>query len=437
MGARRIFRDMKKNQNKFWVAGASLAAFGLMGHASAGGFEKATTWSGHYNGMGGAAVSQVSGAEALYFNPAGLAAGEGQGDVSINFSPTWGQYEGPFALGTGGAIIQKKSNRSLSPVFGAVASYRVTPDLGVGAGVFVAGGSAADYGEVDFSNVGNTTFKPKVKSKLSLTEVSLGAGYRLAEGLHIGASWRYSIVGASLCEARVPSPATNPSQALAEVCLNDLSDKNAAGFRVGAQYASEAWGFGVNVRTPVKFTAEGKASVRVSTANGAPAASAAGGDGQDASITATFPLQVEVGGHFDVTPTTRVAAVYGLSKYSTNKNLVQKIATTTTTTLLDWKDQNHFRLGVESSALSSDIALRVGYVLVTGVTNEKYAKPTFSSPGTGHVMTLGAGYKLSSALEIDLAGEYSMASGKGAAPATLGDYKSNGYSLHAGVHYNF
>lgn len=413
----------------------ALGALVVTGSVFAGGFEKATTWSGRYSGVGSAAVGHVTGAESLYFNPAGLAGGTSNGDVSLNFSPTWAQYEGASATGVGGAVTQLKSDRVMSPVFGAVASYKPMPKLGVGAGLFVAGGSAADYGEVDFTNLGNTEFKPTLKTKLSLSELSVGAAYEITDGLRFGASWRYSIVKATLCQPKVPNPPNNPSLALVGACLNDLNDKNSAGFRVGMQYDASSWGAGVNVRTPIKFKAEGKAAILLSQANGEGQPSAANGDGAVASISSEFPLQIEVGGFVDAATDMRLFLAYGYTKYSGNEKLTQVVASTSSDTFLNWKDQNHFRLGAEYNGMGMPI--RVGYILVTGVTNAKNAAPTFSSPGTGHVMTLGSGYKFSEALALDLAGEYSFASGKGVAPATVGDYKSNGYVLHTGVTYNF
>ncbi|RYZ96382.1 MAG: hypothetical protein EOP11_23560, partial [Proteobacteria bacterium] len=65
------------------------------GNAYAGGFEKNLSWSGKYAGIGGAAVSIVEGSESLYFNPAGLASKRGaNGDVSLNFSPTFVKFKG-------------------------------------------------------------------------------------------------------------------------------------------------------------------------------------------------------------------------------------------------------------------------------------------------------------------------------------------------------
>ena len=54
--------------------------------ARSAGYEKATTWSGRYVGIGGAAASIASGSEAIYFNPAGLAGTE-RAEASLNLSP--------------------------------------------------------------------------------------------------------------------------------------------------------------------------------------------------------------------------------------------------------------------------------------------------------------------------------------------------------------
>jgi long-subunit fatty acid transport protein len=434
--------NMKKINNSLLVGATCV----LAGSAFAGGFEKATTWSGKYSGVGSAAVSQVAGAEALYFNPAGLASSS-SGEVSLNFSPNWGQYEGPLKIGSGGAIRQVKSLRKLSPVFGALASYEVAKGWGVGAGAFVSGGSAADFGKLNFSsvNAAYSVLRPELKTKLSMTELSIGVGYKITDQWSIGASWRYSLVSASLCQPGTAGSGT----VLVESCLNDLSDQNARGFRIGTQYMEESWGVGLNVRTPVKFRASGTAGITTHNHSATTTAKGAA-DGKAAVIESEFPLQIEVGTHLDIAEANRLAVVYGFTKYSVNKTLKQFISGTAVSpvTTLNWRDQHHFRLGYETKSLGA-MPLRVGYVLVTGVTNKDFASPTYSSPGLAHIFNLGSAYAFNSDLEINFSGEYSFASGSGqvaarsatptsdASPAIPGKFKSNAYTFHTGVTYKF
>lgn len=402
--------------------------------ALAGGFEKATTWSGRYTGVGSAAVGHVTGSESLYFNPAGLAGSSTNGDVSLNFSPTWGAYEGPFITGVGGAPEQLETGRILSPVFGGVVSYKVIPKLGIGAGYFVSGGAAPDYKGIDFTNLGNTAFEPNLKTKLSISEASLGAAYEIVNGLRLGVAWRYSFVNATLCQPNIPS-GQSPGTQLLEICLNNLKDQNAKGMRIGLQYEAKSWGLGLNVRTPIKFTAEGRAAVSGSIGNQPEVSLLAAGDGQIASISSEFPLQIEFGGFIEASNYFNLYYSYGFSKYSNNKSLTQTIASSSSSTTLNWKDQHHVRLGAEYD--TGSVPVRLGYVLITAVTNPQYATPTSSSPGLGHIMSLGTGYEFNKSFSIDLAGEISFASGAGKSPATLGNYKTSSFALHSGLNFKF
>src|SRR5689334_551052 len=108
---------------------ALLAVFAFSSSVFAAGFEKSISWSGRWAGVGGAATAGVTGAEALYFNPAGLA-GAQQNEFVANFSPTFSRFEAP--VGTGGA--QVLSTTQMSPMFGALGSYKVNEKMGIGLG---------------------------------------------------------------------------------------------------------------------------------------------------------------------------------------------------------------------------------------------------------------------------------------------------------------
>ena len=66
-----------------------LASLALAGQASASGFEKSIMIGGKSAGLAGIATPWVQGAEALYFNPAGLASDKPGGEVALDISPTW------------------------------------------------------------------------------------------------------------------------------------------------------------------------------------------------------------------------------------------------------------------------------------------------------------------------------------------------------------
>jgi len=403
--------------------------------ATAGGFEKSTTWSGKNTGVGNAVVSSVNDSESLYFNPAGLAFMEDGYDASLNFSPTFGQFKGPLNNGGSGALRENTSNRAMSPVFGATFGYKPSARVGFGAGVFVSGGNKAVYEELDFSQVNaNFVYKPRASTELSLTEISAGAAFKVTSNFSLGAGWRFALVKAALWEPTIGG------SAITETSFKDLSDTNGASFRVGAQYKTDSFGVGVNVRTPIKFKAEGTLGVRtINHGTTTPVNQSGSGDGTAASIEATFPLQVELGTHFMIGSSGRLMLVYGYSKYSVNESLIQNTIGGTSRTLLNWNDQHHVRLGYEQQQFFGKMPLRVGYVVNSAVVPSRVAKITFSSPAPGHTINVGSGYEFGSGLNLDFSLEYAFANGNDAysLSGVFGDYKSNAYAFHTGVNYKF
>jgi long-subunit fatty acid transport protein len=103
---------------------------------------------------------------------------------------------------------------------------------------------------------------------------------------------------------------------------------------------------------------------------------------------------------------------------------------------LNWQNQSVYRLGLEYTALH-DWILRSGYALTSKVVPNSNASPTYSSPGMGNDIVLGAGYTLNSRVMANVAFDYSFASGQGEAPASAGTYGTHAYIAHLGVNYLF
>ncbi len=405
--------------------------------AQASGFEKGLTWSGKNTGVANAVVSSVSNSESLYFNPAGLGFMESDFDLSLNFSPTFSQFEGPLNNGGSGALAQNTSDRSFSPIMGSTVGYKPSSKFGVGAGFFVSGGSKANYSAIDFSQVSAVlVYKPRASTELALTELSVGAAFKVMPKLSIGASWRIAFVSAELWE---PSVNTGTG-VITETAFKDLSDTNAGSFRIGTQYKDDSWGIGAVVRTPISFKAEGTLGVRtIAPGTTTVVNQAAFGDGTAASIESTFPLQVEIGSHFNLGTNNKILLVYGYTKYSSNDFLTQNVVSGTVKTALNWNDQHHFRLGYEHENFFGKMPLKVGYMLATPAVPSRFAKITFSSPGLGHAFAVGSGYAFANGIEADFAVEYALANGsdKYSASGVFGDYNSNAYAFHTGVNYKF
>jgi long-subunit fatty acid transport protein len=187
------------------------------------------------------------------------------------------------------------------------------------------------------------------------------------------------------------------------------------------------------------------------------------GSGKE-QVEVDFPLQVNLGGHFDISPDTfTVLAEYGFTQYSIVKKLdFQGRANIKTSTpgvatalqvggaaaiqpqladqVYDFRDQHVARIGFEYK-IDSDVTSRLGYAYTSQVTPKKYAKATASSPGAGQSVGVGLGYAIDKELGFDWAFEWSKVSGSvGAgegAPAFKGDYESSTYGLHLGTTYLF
>jgi hypothetical protein len=89
----------------------------------AGGFEKTVQWSAKNSAIGGAAASSVDGADALYFNPAGLVDNQSgkKAEISANFSPTVGQFECPFDQ----SYKNKTSTKTVKTPLALLCQYKV------------------------------------------------------------------------------------------------------------------------------------------------------------------------------------------------------------------------------------------------------------------------------------------------------------------------
>ena len=428
---------------------AAAGALFFAQQAMSAGFEKVIMWSGEYAGVAGAATSNVTGAQSLYFNPAGLARGaQGKsGEISLNFSPTFAKYEGPIV--SAGNISESK--RSFSPIFGAVGSYRLSDDLGLGFGAFVSGGTKAIYENVDFG-AAFPGLKPEVKSDLNVVEFSAGVGYELLPGLALGLSWRAVMVSASLSSAAI-APVPGGATMLTAVQLNDLSKTKWNGFRLGAQYLPESklWGLGANWRTPVQFTAEGTGEAQAEIGGLGVTGRA---DAAPVSATNTFPSQVTIGGFYDVAPDLlRFIAEFAWTEYSVNQRLevsgslplagfvgpFAALNGVSVTRSIDqnWSNQINMRFGTEFRGVE-DVVLRAGYAYTSKVTPEANARATFSSPGAAYTLTVGAGTQFADAWDLDGAVEYSAASGDVTTEQALtGEYSTHAYTAHVGVGFHF
>lgn len=393
-------------------------------NAYSAGLEKNVNWSGKYNGVAGAATSSVSDSEGLIFNPAGLAGVEGNGDVHVNFSPTFSQFEGPVS-----STQVAKSVTGFSPLGGLTSAYRLDDSTVLGGGVFVSGGTQARYDNVLTTNGSQGV----AQSSIKLIEGTLGVATKVTDEVSVGLSWRISHGSANLSSVVKP---TNQ-----QVSFEGFNGWDFAGFRLGAQYRKQNLGLGLSVRTPLSLKLEGDTKLAV-----LPNPSTS----QDSGTTmkATFPLVIALGADWSFNSKLKFITDLSYTNYAANKNLdisggafiAGLKAAGALPIPLNWHDLYILRLGSELS-LDSNTVLRAGYALISAVTNKDSARATFSSPGLGHTLTLGAGSRFGN-LDANAALDYSFASGTGTGNSLVkglfpGDYKSHSYTAHLGVAYNY
>jgi long-chain fatty acid transport protein len=431
---------MKNNM----FAKAALAAaisFGFMSQGFAAGYEKSIMWGGRTGSVAGISTSYIMGADALYFNPAGLVKNAPGQDLSLNVSPVWSKFQGPYNNQNETA----KSETGLSTPFGLIYSNTINDSWAFGVGGFISGGSKVKYEDVKF-NAPFANSTADAETDLQIGEISAGVAYKINPMWKVGASYRYVTAKADFSFIQRAG-----ATALVNVKLTDLEDQVSA-FRLGGQWApSESTHVGLTYRSEAKLAAKGNARTDGYVApNGDPSANPAlTGDRGEATANTVFPQAVTLGADHAFNEMWVGLAEIAWTNYAEVENI------TVTNTLLgnpvvnqDWKDQWNFRLGGEYKGFSWPI--RFGYGFTSQVTNDDFARPTFTPPGASHTLTAGSGQDfelMGQKLAFNGAAEYTFVNGdaNGTAAGTggtgtdirAGEHKTSSFALHLGLAYNF
>jgi long-subunit fatty acid transport protein len=201
----------------------------------------------------------------------------------------------------------------------------------------------------------------------------------------------------------------------------------------------------VSYRSEITFTAEGDQTSDVSATSGATPSPTVSAGLKNAltgksSISNLFPQQANLGGFFKASETLKVALEYSFTNYSKNKGLTidGPGAGPASVIVQNWKNQHIGRVGFEYTGTAMPI--RAGYAITSQVTPSDRARSTFASPGKGHAIALGSSYPLMANLDLDFAGEYSFAKGKGnndPEVASEAEFKSRGMVGHLSAKYRF
>lgn len=409
----------------------------LSASAFAAGYEKNILWSGRHGGVAGVGAAWSSGAEALYYNPAGLVTEEGKQQATFNLSPTTSLYKAPVV--NNDAVIE--SEREFYAVPALFYSRNMGDKMAVGAGIYVAGGSRVKYTNLDLTSVmSNYTIREELKSEFAAYEISFGGAYKVMPGLKVGAAYRFGMVSAEFSQLANLGGGNG-----LKVSVTDLSGSQ-HGFRMGAQYAPEGkpFGLGINYRSPMHLKLKGDIAGSI---NGSTAGVT---DSGDANLKTIFPQQLSVGGFYDVMPEAlRAHAEYVWTNYSRNQFIdvggsvtIPGPATIPLTVTQKWRDQHNVRLAGEY--LKTKYPIRAGYVWSSGVENPAIASAIFAAPGVAHTFTVGTG-RGNEKWDFNIAGEYIYAerdkANVDAAENDVGNrngrYYTGAYAIHTGVTYKF
>jgi long-chain fatty acid transport protein len=426
------------------ILNAALLSIVGASQAKASGFEKTIMFGGQEAGVAGIAAPYVSGSEALYFNPAGLVGDKVGQDVSFNLSPTMAQFSGPIDFNND----TQTSNDLVMPV-SLMYGKTLNDQFGVGIGYFVSGGSKADFADAGFGlsqPVGTLT-------DLTISEVSIGAGYKVNDRLKVGVSYRWTMVRGNISTvAFVPALGGN---GLINAQFTQLKANDFTGFRLGAQYKiNDSNKVGLVYRSEVNVNAAGNVGGQVNGAGGFQPINA-----DTATLKTTFPMQIALSGENDLSDTWKLFEEYEWTQYS-RVNTVQidgQIASTPYGGSFDksgssylrenWLDQHSLRAGAQYSGFSWPIRFGLGWT--SQVTGTGEAQAQFTAPGQAYTLTAGTGHVCQigdQSIRYDIAGEYSWLSGSSSGGGAAGDksstirsgtFTSSAAALHLGVAYNF
>lgn len=426
------------------VAVATVVCGGVLSSiASASGFEKAITWGGRTAGVAGVATPYVQGAEALYFNPAGLVADKTGNSISFDISAISPQFKGPINNQNDVVTTESKLLTPVSLIYGNTLNEK----WGFGVGYFVSGGANASYPGISFPS---SSYTPDIKTDLQVFEASAGLGYRVDDKLKLGFAWRVVMANADFSFVKRVS-----ATGIANAKLTGLKDTQAAAFKFGAQYKlDESTELGLTWRSEVNFNANGTAQTNVFSSAGGGILAA--GASLDATAHTTFPMQLTLGALHKLSDDWNLMGEWVWTQYSRVGEIVvdsTSFASTGNQSRLptDWRDQHNLRIAAE---YNTPWPVRFGYVWTSAVTNPDYARAAFTAPAAAHTLTVGTGKGFAMGegadqnFRVDGAVEYTFASGdvsdKAASGVTgvgqdtrNGTYSLSATALHLGLAYMF
>lgn len=397
---------------------------------AAGGYEKPALWSARAASLGGAVGSQT-GADSLYFNPAGLTSNQ----LNLHYA----QYKGYLRSDLTENNRETTNNIPLH-VGGLLSSFSLSDKVTVGFGIYGLAGLDTSYDNINFGK-NDASLNSYVKDnygKLSVLEFALGSSIKINNNLRIGVSLR-----GQQAQAQMKETALIRAKGLSGFGISDGSViaattsefKNMKGssigsYKIGLQYESndKTYGLGLSYRSPVKIRVKGNLSGDIVYNNptiagmyGATAGQVYQQKGKNGSLESSVPQQITLDFHKFLSNKWLLLGGVNWTEYSSNKELkvggtLTNPVTNTATNLSAIKENKHdmydFKTGLQYE-YDSNKFLRTGFTYTNAVTNKDYAAATSAPPSEYTHYSVGWGSLLSEKWTVDLALEYYTSSGNG------------------------
>lgn len=436
------------------------------------GYEKSIFWGAKYGGLAGSGAAGVTGSDSIFYNPAGLVNSSETGDIVFNLSNSSSQFKGPVVPSTNVVMApasspgtptvapftyankQESSTKESAMIPAITYAMKLNDAWSFGLGYYVVGGARANYEDVDFAP---RNYKAKVGSEITITEFSVGAGYKVSDSFRLGLGVRYTMLTAGFSSvAFIPAtaPFTGAQGAVANVDIKDINSANLDSIRFGAQWdVSETTKLGLVVRTDtnVSKTAKASGTANICTTSCQQNTTLVIPE-SDVKVKTMLPMQVNLGIEQKLSDSWTLFGELGQTQYSK----IQKVdldgnltVAGNTVAISDieqkWKDQMTAKLAGQYAGFSWPV--RFGYIYTSEVSSKDYARASFTPPGVAATYTLGTGQTFAfgnnSVLDFNLAIDVTSVKGdtSGIGPQPLytpkGTHEVSATGIHTGFAYRF
>ena len=353
----------------------------------AGGYDTPILYTARHMGMGGAAISYVNDASALFHNPAGLA---GVDYISVigDFSPILGKIQS--SPSDNGVSIASKP--VFAPFFMLGGAFRISDDVVLGIAAYPVASAGAEY-EYDYQTSAGSVTSVVDKTKIAFIEVSPGIGINLPAGLKFGFAWRATILQFERFQQQ--------SSKTASVTILDMNMLGASftGFKVGLQWKLpwrevEWLQLGVVYRHKTTTVVKADSSVVMTQKSG------------DTTMDFTLPSKLGFGLRADLlTFALALDVEYGFNSQNESSTIHATPVDPTkkdpaVVSYYEWRNSWTVRLGLQYTLKDvfygsklDQMFFRLGYIWDDKVSNTHYPSAFGTPPAPTNTFTVGTGFK--------------------------------------------